>query len=124
MITIIKKTDLTNLVYLDGVEADTSGSLLLATASIIDDNGNTETTEGVLDAEYFQNVLNVMVRYNDITSEQMQQAMQTINQSEDARRVEVRSYGDAELLVTTKKDWVIGSLKGAMVVGHASSKPI
>lgn len=116
MITIIKKTDLTNLVYLDGVEADTSGSLLLATASIIDDNGNTETTEGVLDAEYFQNVLNVMVRYNDITSEQMQQAMQTINQSEDVREVEVKSYGASELLVTTKKDWVIGSLKGTMAI--------
>lgn len=125
LITIIKKTDLTNLVYLDGVEADTSGSLLLATASIIDDNGNTETTEGVLDAEYFQNVLNVMVRYNDITSEQMQQAMQTINQSEDVREVEVKSYGASELLVTTKKDWVIGSLKGAMaIVRNAPPKPI
>lgn len=124
LITIIKKTDLTNLVYLDGVEADTSGSLLLATTSVIDENGNAETTEGVLDAEYFQNVLKVMVRYNDITSEQMQQAMQTINQSEDVRRVEVMSYGDAELLVTTKKDWAIGSLKGVMVVGRASPKPI
>lgn len=124
LITIIKQTNLTNLVYLDGVEADTSGSLLLATTSVIGENGNTETTEGVLDAAYFQNILNVMVRYGDITSEQMQQAMQTVNQSEDARRVEVRSYGDAELLVTTKKDWVIGSLKGAMVVGHASPKPI
>ncbi|EDF0069150.1 hypothetical protein BZX65_24575, partial [Salmonella enterica subsp. enterica serovar Enteritidis] len=31
LITIIKQTNLTNLVYLDGVEADTSGSLLLAT---------------------------------------------------------------------------------------------
>lgn len=124
LITIIKQTNLTNLVYLDGVEADTSGSLLLATTSVIDENGNAETTEGVLDAEYFQNVLKVMVRYNDITSEQMQQAMQTINQSEDARRVEVRSYGDAELLVTTKKDWAIGSLKGVMVVGRASPKPI
>nr|DAH93977.1 MAG TPA: Putative virion structural protein [Caudoviricetes sp.] len=124
LITIIKKTDLTNLVYLDGVEADTSGSLLLATTSVIDENGNAETTEGVLDAEYFQNVLKVMVRYNDITSEQMQQAMQTINQSEDVRRVEVMSYGDAELLVTTKKDWTIGSLKGVMVVGRASPKPI
>ncbi|HDC4419159.1 TPA: BspA family leucine-rich repeat surface protein [Enterobacter hormaechei] len=124
LITIIKQTDLTNLVYLDGVEADTSGSLLLATTSVIDENGNAETTEGVLDAEYFQNVLKVMVRYNDITSEQMQQAMQTINQSEDVRRVEVMSYGDAELLVTTKKDWTIGSLKGVMVVGRASPKPI
>lgn len=124
LITIIKQTNLTNLVYLDGVEADTSGSLLLATTSVIDENGNAETTEGVLDAEYFQNVLKVMVRYNDITSEQMQQAMQTINQSEDDRRVEVRSYGDAELLVTTKKDWAIGSLKGVMVVGRASPKPI
>lgn len=124
LITIIKQTNLTNMVYLDGVEADTSGSLLLATTSVIGENGNAETTEGVLDAAYFQNILNVMVRYGDITSEQMQQAMQTINGSEDARRVEVRSYGDAELLVTTKKDWVIGSLKGAMVVGHASSKPI
>lgn len=124
LITIIKKTDLTNLVYLDGVEADTSGSLLLATTSVIDENGNTETTEGVLDTAYFQNILNVMVRYGDITSEQMQQAMQTINQSEDVRNVEVRSYGDAELLVTTKKDWVIGSLKGAMAVGRASPKPI
>ncbi|EIZ9552706.1 BspA family leucine-rich repeat surface protein [Shigella flexneri] len=124
LITIIKKTDLTNLVYLDGVEADTSGSLLLATTSVIDENGNTETTEGVLDTAYFQNILNVMVRYGDITSEQMQQAMQTINQSEDARRVEVRSYGDAELLVTTKKDWAIGSLKGVMAVGRASPKPI
>lgn len=124
LIIIIKKTDLTNLVYLDGVEADTSGSLLLATTSVIDENGNAETTEGVLDAEYFQNVLKVMVRYNDITSEQMQQAMQTINQSEDVRRVEVMSYGDAELLVTTKKDWAIGSLKGVMVVGRASPKPI
>lgn len=124
LITIIKQTNLTNLVYLDGVEADTSGSLLLATTSVIGENGNAETTEGVLAATYFQNILNVMVRYGDITSEQMQQAMQTINQSEDARRVEVRSYGDAELLVTTKKDWVIGSLKGAMVVGHASPKPI
>lgn len=124
LITIIKKTDLTNLVYLDGVEADTSGSLLLATTSVIEENGNTETTEGVLDAAYFQNILNVMVRYGDITSEQMQQAMQTINQSEDARRVEVRSYGDAELLVTTKKDWAIGSLKGVMAVGRASPKPI
>ena len=124
LITIIKKTDLTNLVYLDGVEADTAGSLLLATASIIDDNGNTETTEGVLDAKYFQNVLNVMVHYGDITSEQMQQVMQTINQSEDVREVEVRSYGDAELLVTTKKDWVIGNLKGAMaVVRNAPPKP-
>lgn len=124
LITIIKQTNLTNLVYLDGVESDTSGSLLLATTSVIGENGNAETTEGVLDAAYFQNILNVMVRYGDITSEQMQQAMQTINGSEDARRVEVRSYGDAELLVTTKKDWVIGSLKGAMVVGHASPKPI
>ncbi len=124
LITIIKQTNLTNLVYLDGVEADTSGSLLLATTSVIGENGNAETTEGVLDAAYFQNILNVMVRYGDITSEQMQQAMQTINGSEDARRVEMRSYGDAELLVTTKKDWVIGSLKGAMVVGHASPKPI
>lgn len=124
LITIIKQTNLTNLVYLDGVEADTSGSLLLATTSVIDENGNAETTEGVLDAEYFQNVLKVMVRYNDITSEQMQQAMQTINQSEDVRRVEVMSYGDAELLVTTKKDWAIGSLKGVMVVGRASPKPI
>ena len=124
LITIIKQTNLTNMVYLDGVEADTSGSLLLATTSVIGENGNAETTEGVLHAAYFQNILNVMVRYGDITSEQMQQAMQTINGSEDARRVEVRSYGDAELLVTTKKDWVIGSLKGAMVVGHASSKPI
>lgn len=124
LITIIKQTNLTNLVYLDGVEADTSGSLLLATTSVIGENGNAETTEGVLDAAYFQNILNVMVRYGDITSEQMQQAMQTINQSEDARRVEVRSYGDAELLVTTKKDWVIGSLKGVMAVGHASPKPI
>lgn len=125
LITIIKKTDLTNLVYLDGVEADTTGSLLLATASIIDDNGNTETTEGVLDAEYFQNVLNVMVRYGDITSEQMQQVMQTINQSEDVREVEVKSYGDSELLVTTKKDWAIGNLKGAMaVVRNAQPKPI
>ncbi|EOA6880184.1 BspA family leucine-rich repeat surface protein [Escherichia coli] len=124
LITIIKQTNLTNLVYLDGVESNTSGSLLLATTSVIGENGNAETTEGVLDAAYFQNILNVMVRYGDITSEQMQQAMQTINGSEDARRVEVRSYGDAELLVTTKKDWVIGSLKGAMVVGHASPKPI
>lgn len=124
LITIIKQTNLTNLVYLDGVEANTSGSLLLATTSVIGENGNAETTEGVLDAAYFQNILNVMVRYGDITSEQMQQAMQTINGSEDARRVEVRSYGDAKLLVTTKKDWVIGSLKGAMVVGHASPKPI
>ncbi|EOC8614096.1 BspA family leucine-rich repeat surface protein [Salmonella enterica subsp. enterica serovar Schwarzengrund] len=124
LITIIKKTDLTNLVYLDGVESDTSGSLLLATTSVIGENGNAITTEGVLDAAYFQNILNVMVRYGDITSEQMQQAMQTINGSEDARRVEVRSYGDVELLVTTKKDWAIGSLKGAMVVGHASRKPI
>lgn len=124
LITIIKQTNLTNLVYLDGVEADTSGSLLLATTSVIGENGNTETTEGVLDAAYFQNILNVMVRYGDITSEQMQQAMQTVNQSEDARRVEVRSYGDAELLVTTKKDWVIGSLKGAMaVVRNAQPKP-
>lgn len=121
LITIIKQTNLTNLVYLDGVEADTSGSLLLATTSIIDENGHTVVPEGVLDAAYFQNVLNVMVRYGDITSEQMQQAMQTINQSEDARRVEVRSYGDAELLVTTKKDWVIGSLKGAMAIAR---KPI
>lgn len=125
LITIIKQTNLTNLVYLDGVEADTSGSLLLATTSVIGENGNAETTEGVLDAAYFQNILNVMVRYGDITSEQMQQAMQTINQSEDARRVEVRSYGDAELLVTTKKDWVIGSLKGAMaIVRNAPPKPI
>lgn len=125
LITIIKKTDLTNLVYLDGVEADTSGSLLLATTSIIDENGNAETTEGVLDAEYFQNVLKVMVRYNDITSEQMQQAMQTINQSEDVREVEVKSYGDSKLLVTTKKDWVIGSLKGAMAIArNAKPKPI
>lgn len=123
LITIIKQTNLTNLVYLDGVEADTSGSLLLATASIIDDNGNTETTEGVLDAEYFQNVLNVMVRYGDITSEQMQQAMQTINQSEDVREVEMRSYGDVKLLVTTKKDWTIGNLKGAFVVArHTDAK--
>jgi surface protein len=124
LITIIKQTNLTNLVYLDGVEADTSGSLLLATASIVDDNGNTEAAEGVLDATYFQNILNVMVRYGDITSEQMQQAMQTINQSEDARKVVTRSYGDVELLVTAKKDWVIGSLKGAMVVGRVPPKPI
>ncbi len=124
LITIIKKTDLTNLVYLDGVEADTSGSLLLATASIIDDNGNTEAAEGVLDATYFQNILNVMVRYGDITSEQMQQAMQTINQSEDARKVVTRSYGDVELLVTAKKDWVIGSLKGVMAVVRVLPKPI
>ncbi len=125
LITIIKQTNLTNLVYLDGVEADTSGSLLLATTSVIGENGNAETTEGVLDAAYFQNILNVMVRYGDINSEQMQQAMQTINQSEDARRVEVRSYGDTELLVTTKKDWVIGSLKGVMaVVRNAQPKPI
>lgn len=124
LITIIKQTNLTNLVYLDGVEADTSGSLLLATASIIDDNGNTEAAEGVLDATYFQNILNVMVRYGDITSEQMQQAMQTINQSEDARKVVTRSYGDVELLVTAKKDWVIGSLKGVMAVVRVSPKPI
>lgn len=125
LITIIKQTNLTNLVYLDGVEADTSGSLLLATTSIIDDNGNAETTEGVLDAEYFQNVLNVMVRYGDITSEQMQQAMQTINQSEDVREVEMGWYGASELLVTTKKDWVIGSLKGAMaIVRNAKPKPV
>ena len=125
LITIIKQTNLTNLVYLDGVEADTFGSLLLATTSIIDENGNAETTEGVLDAAYFQNILNVMVRYGDITSKQMQKAMQTINESEDARTVEVRSYGDAELLVTTKKDWVIGSLKGAMaIVRNAKPKPV
>ncbi len=124
LITIIKQTNLTNLVYLDGVEADTSGSLLLATASIIDDNGNTEAAEGVLDATYFQNILNVMVRYGDITSEQMQQAMQTINQSEDARKVVTRSYGDVELLVTAKKDWVIGSLKGVMAVVRVRPKPI
>lgn len=124
LITIIKQTNLTNLVYLDGVEADTSGSLLLATASIIDDNGNTEAAEGVLDAMYFQNILNVMVRYGDITSEQMQQAMQTINQSEDARKVVTRSYGDVELLVTAKKDWVIGSLKGVMAVVRVRPKPI
>src|SRR5699024_767426 len=73
----------------------------------------------------FQNVLNVMVRYGDITSEQMQQAMQTISQSEDVREVEMRSYGASELLVTTKKDWVIGSLKGAMaIVRNAKPKPI
>lgn len=125
LITIIKQTNLTNLVYPDAVEADTSGSLLLATASIIDDTGNTEAAEGVLDAAYFQNILNVMVRYGDITSEQMQQAMQTINQSEDARKVVTRSYGDVELLVTAKKDWVIGSLKGVMaVVRNAKPKPI
>ncbi len=124
LITIIKQTNLTNLVYLDGVEADTSGSLLLATASIIDDTGNTEAAEGVLDAAYFQNILNVMVRYGDITSEQMQQAMQTINQSEDARKVVTRSYGDVELLVTAKKDWVIGSLKGVMAVVRVLPKPI
>ena len=124
LITIIKQTNLTNLVYLDGVEADTSGSLLLATASIIDDNGNTEAAEGVLDATYFQNILNVMVRYGDITNEQMQQAMQTINQSEDARKVVTRSYGDVELLVTAKKDWVIGSLKGVMAVVRVRPKPI
>ena len=123
LITIIKQTNLTNLVYLDGVEADTSGSLLLATTSIIDENGITVAPEGVVPAEYFLNILNVMVRYGDITSEQMQQAIQTIEQSEDACKVEVRSYGNVELLVTAKKDWVIGSLKGVMAVARVPLKP-
>lgn len=123
LITIIKQTNLTNLVYLDGVEADTSGSLLLATASIIDENGITVAPEGVVPAEYFLNILNVMVRYGDITSEQMQQAIQTIEESEDARKVVTRSYGDVELLVTAKKDWVIGSLKGVMAVARVPPKP-
>lgn len=123
LITIIKQTNLTNLVYLDGVEADTSGSLLLATTSIIDENGITVAPEDVIPDYYFLNILNVMVRYGDITSEQMQQALQTIDQSEDACKVEVRSYGDVELLVTAKKDWVIGNLKGVMAVARVPPKP-
>ncbi|EIP0347762.1 BspA family leucine-rich repeat surface protein [Shigella sonnei] len=118
LITIIKKTDLTNLVYLDGVEANTTGSLLLATAALIDNNNNPELPEGMADAGHFQNVLKMMVRYGDITQEHMQQAMETINQTEDVREVERVSYGDAELVVTTKKDWAIGNLKGAFVLAR------
>lgn len=125
LITIIKKTDLTNLVYLDGVEADTTGSLLLATAALIDNNNNPELPEGTANAENFQNVLKVMVRYGDITQEHMQQAMETINQTEDVREVERVSYGDAELVVTTKKDWAIGNLKGAFVLARfEKEKPL
>lgn len=122
LITIIKNTDLTNLAYLKGVDADTTGSLLLATAAVVDDSNNPKLNEGKQDAKYFENVLNVMARYGDLTDEQVQSAMTLIIESEDNRETKAIQYGSPSLIVSTKNDWVIGNFKGEFVVGRKADQ--
>ncbi|EKA1377570.1 BspA family leucine-rich repeat surface protein [Escherichia coli] len=122
LITIIKKTDLTNLVYLDGVEADTSGSLLLATAALVNEHVNEPMVENEDIVNEFINVLNALAKYGDITGDELDAALQAYDEAENRNKTTVITLGDIECVATEKDDWEIGHLRGRMVLALKSDK--
>ena len=120
LITIIKKTDLTNLVYLDGVEADTSGSLLLATAALVNEHVNEPMVENEDIVNEFINVLNALAKYGDITGDELDAALQAYDEAENRNKTTVITLGDIECVATEKDDWEIGHLRGRMVLALKS----
>lgn len=119
LLTIIKNYQLTELEYLQ-TNSDEKGSLALASLGTLVDLGNPSVDMSVgrqLPISYFEDVLNVLVGHNEITAEDKTQAMALL-QADENRTVLFLQRGRAQIAVTEKDDWQIGSLTGAMIVSY------
>lgn len=123
LITIIKETNLTNLVYLDGVEADTTGSLLLATAALVNERINEPLVENEdITITEFINVINTLAKYGDINGDDLDTALSAYDDAENRNKTTVITLGNTECVATEKDDWQIGNLRGQMVLALKSTE--
>lgn len=119
LITIIKKTDLTELHYYQETDK-TKGSLMMATTGALSDLSEPyiDMSVGrVIPITFYERVLDVMVENEEITADDKKAAMKLLETDEN-RSVTFQQYGRAQLAATEKADWTIGSLYGKFVVAY------